>query len=243
MSCIAPMGVVVFDLDDTLFSEHSFTLSGIDAVCGELHSLTGEDCSGCGLAMARAVEQHRPHFDAMEQWLAESGLAATIDVKRLVETHRNHIPPFLPLKTGARELLDELSGRGYVLGIITDGREKKQSRKIEALGIRKYFNDDDIIISEAAGHDKKSPKSFLHFMRKYPGYSYYYIGDNPEKDFIQPLLLGWTTIGLADDGNNVVHHDLIPGMGGMPDFVATRLDEVSGIVFRERALRRENRQS
>jgi len=33
--------------------------------------------------------------------------------------------------------------------------------------------------------------------------AFYYIGDNPEKDFIAPNELGWTSICLLDDGKNI----------------------------------------
>ena len=40
-------------------------------------------------------------------------------------------------------------------------------------------------------------------MDKYPEASYVYIGDNPKKDFVGANEVGWNTICLLDNGENV----------------------------------------
>ena len=40
-------------------------------------------------------------------------------------------------------------------------------------------------------------------MKKYPDADFYYVGDNPKKDFIAPNVLGWETICLLDSGCNI----------------------------------------
>jgi putative hydrolase of the HAD superfamily len=82
------------------------------------------------------------------------------------------------------EMLEELKYKGYLLGIITNGRTDFQSRAIDGLGIREYF--DTILISEAEGVRKPQGEIFQRAMDRLgvsPAESVY-IGDNPEADII-----------------------------------------------------------
>ena len=97
-----------------------------------------------------------------------------------------------------------LVAKGCRLGIITDGRTVTQLNKIEALGLHSLIADEDIVISERFGSEKPSPRNYLYFMNKYGADArYYYIADNTAKDFIAPNRLGWTTVCLKDNGQNI----------------------------------------
>ena len=67
----------------------------------------------------------------------------------------------------------------------------------------RYILWENCIISETFGYSKPSLEAFLYFQHKYGSADYYYIGDNVLKDFIAPNQLGWTTICLLDDGQNI----------------------------------------
>ena len=55
--------------------------------------------------------------------------------------------------------------------------------------------------------------------------NFYYIGDNVVKDFIAPNQLGWTTICLLDNGQNI--HKQIPVEDEMkPQYEIENFDEL-----------------
>ena len=102
------------------------------------------------------------------------------------------------------------------MGIITDGRSVTQRNKIEALGLEDTF--DDIIISEEFGSSKPSEENYLYFEKKYGNSNFTYIGDNTVKDFVTPNSLGWNTLCLLDDGNNIHKQNLDLN----PDYLAKK---------------------
>lgn len=178
--------VAVFDLDDTLYKERDYAISGFKAAASLFSDNPFEE-------MLKAFNEGRNSLDA--------ALASTSDnnppsISEMLSAYRNHIPEIC-LSEGAKEMLSSLSDAGIALGLVTDGRSISQRNKINALGIKQFFDEKLIIISEEAGGDKMSGKGFRQIVRMLPEASlFYYIADNPAKDFYMPNLMGWTTIQL-----------------------------------------------
>lgn len=209
--------VVVFDLDDTLYKEVDYVKSGYKAVA----EYWG-DASLYDVEMA-AYESGRNAFDVLKAKKPDA------DIEKSVEVYRNHKPD-ITLPCESVITLEYLS-RKYPLALITDGRSIGQRNKIEALGIAEYFAPEDIIISEEFGSDKHSQANFKAIMAHHGDAEYFYIGDNPEKDFYQPGLLGWTTIQLNDvDGVNVFDQSSVTDNEHLPDFEVDKLWDVIAII-------------
>lgn len=147
------------------------------------------------------LEAHYEGKNAFEQLNEFLGLE--IPISEYINIYRNHYPNIvLPIATEC--LLAELKNQGNILGLITDGRSIQQRHKIDALGLKQFFNEEDIIISEEFGSEKPSEKNFFYFMNQYSeAEEYIYVGDNPQKDFLAPNRLGWYTLGLLDNGQNI----------------------------------------
>lgn len=189
--------VVAFDLDDTLVAEALFVRSGIRHIAGwlaerfpRLNPMLTMTC------MEAAVTTRRNHYSALESLLERTGLTGEVDMRVVVDEFRNHMPDpeiyHMPPSTAG--LLARLRERGITLALITDGRSLTQRNKIRAAGIDRLIDDSCILISEETGHDKKDPDNFTALMRKFDGtFDFHYVADNPEKDFIHPPRLGWTT--------------------------------------------------
>lgn len=197
--------VVVFDLDDTLFRERDFCRSGFRYILSE-----NPDAEELFEMMERELSNRRNPFDPYEVYLERKKAEGfKSDIKDEIERYRTHTPKHLPLIEGAKDVLNTLQKYGVRMGLITDGRSVTQRRKIEALGLKRYVPDENIIISEESGYDKNSPDNFIAMVRRYPEASgFYYIGDNERKDFLQPNLLGWTTLKVPYHSDNV-HEDYV----------------------------------
>ena len=53
-------------------------------------------------------------------------------------------------------------------------------------------------------------------MKKYPQSKYVYVGDNPVKDFLAPNKLGWMTVCLLDNGQNIHLQDFTLSVEFLP---------------------------
>lgn len=184
---------IVFDLDDTLYKEIEFLKSGFRFIVEKLQ-LTQRELIYEN--MLRKYQSGEDAFDYIKQ------LYCDIDKDSLLKWYRSH-KPNICMNADTIACLNNLKERGIILGLITDGRSLTQRNKIEALKLDKFFNNDNIVISEEIGAEKPSRKSYNYFSHKYPQNKLFYVGDNSKKDFIAPNELGWTTIGLRDNGKNI----------------------------------------
>lgn len=183
--------VVCFDLDDTLYKEIDF----VESAYGEIASFVG--APKIVPMMMKWFHDGDNVFQKLNQYTGqEKSMAEYLTI------YRNHVPN-ISLLEGVEETLDELTHRGVILGLITDGRSISQRNKIKALGLERWFKDKNIIISEEFGSEKTDERNFRCFMDLYPGCKYYYVGDNPKKDFMVPNYLLWETIMLKDNGSNI----------------------------------------
>lgn len=196
--------VVVFDLDDTLFSEREHAVSAYREVAGMPDLTTPALSERVVNVMTAALDNGSNPFDALDALLEGDRIGTFFTTAQRVEVYRRHRPHRLTLYPDALELLDSLRQRGIRCAIVTDGRSLTQRAKLKALGIADRFHPADIIISEESGHDKSEPDNFAAIVHHYPEASrFIYIGDNPAKDFDIPAMLGWDTVCLLTRGANI----------------------------------------
>ena len=179
---------VIFDLDDTLFSEIDYVKSGFRAVAKEL-----PEVKGCYDKLYSAFEDKESAIDYV---LESEGLYTEEIKQRCVNAYRFHKPD-ISLADDKKELLIKLKQSGIKLGIITDGRPEGQKNKIDALGLDALV--DEIIITDELGGEKfRKPNdiSFRIMQHRFgiPFENIVYVGDNINKDFIAPKQLGMQSI-------------------------------------------------
>jgi len=187
--------VFVFDLDDTLYSERSYELSGITAAWYKLSDLAPEVINT--VSLESLLVKPEKWVDLILQIETRN---ATISRDVMLEIYRSHFPE-IELYDDSCQLLSFLVENKAKMAMITDGRSLSQRQKLKALNIEHLF--DPIQISEETGYPKPNSESYLAIETQYPNYQYLYIGDNLEKDFLTPNKLGWKTYGLKNRGNNV----------------------------------------
>ena len=171
---------LVFDLDDTLYPEKEFAMSGYHAVAQSLADSNICDFESAYSCMAEAFVAGGKQrvFPALLEKLPDLPMT----LADLVNIYRQHSPK-IRLFPGYPELLQSLA-REYRLGVITDGLPAVQARKVQALGLESVV--DKIIYTWEYGADKQKPHPLpfslmLEYLQANPE-STLYVGDNPEKD-------------------------------------------------------------
>ena len=223
------MKVICFDLDDTLYKEIDYLKSAYR----EIAEYAAGQCTGCSdsvnilaiKAYNRMLDAYREGLNAFEELNLFLGLE--LPISDYLYIYRHHKPK-IALPEDAVRTLDAMWAEGVRIGLITDGRSVQQRNKIEALGLEKWIEEEDIVISEEFGSEKPNVANYEYFMRRYPEcHDFTYVGDNLKKDFIVPNALGWHTICLKDDGRNIHRQevdDIEEGM--MPKRRIEKLEEV-----------------
>jgi len=183
---------VVFDLDDTLYSERDYFSSGLRAVSRKLSVLFGQDVDAI---LGRLVES-----GVKDLW---AGVCNRLGLpegakESLLWEYRLHTPE-ITLASDASEFLSKIRAEAAGVAIVTDGRAVTQRLKLHALGL----GDIPAFISEEYGASKPDPTRFELIERENADYQLVYIGDNPKKDFVTPNRMGWSTFGLIDRGGNI----------------------------------------
>ena len=186
---------ILFDLDDTLYSENEFALGGYRAVARAVAAngeCEYEEAFGCMRNAFLALSRKDVFPCLMERF---PHLSMTLD--DMVRVYREHVPE-ISLFTGYRTLLEEL-GKKYRLGIITDGLPAVQRGKVRALGIEGLF--EKIIYSWDYGKDRQKPHLYPFTLMLdtlgVPPQSALFIGDNPEKDGVGARGAGMFYIRVA----------------------------------------------
>ncbi len=187
--------VVVFDLDDTLYQEIDYLKSAYRYIADKI---------GFAEAYDDMLKWYYHGENAFENVIAKYHVD-TYDIKQLLDFYRFHIPD-ISLKPEVLCVLDTLKDK-VEFGIITDGRAITQWNKIKALKLECYIPKDHVLISEEVGYSKPDERLYAYFEDKYPGKEYFYIGDNPTKDFVTPNRRGWTSVCLLNSGENIHAQD------------------------------------
>ena len=173
---------VIFDLDDTLYSEKEYVRSGYKAVSEYLGG-EYED------KLWSYFEAGKPAIDELLKELGRENEKA-----EAIEVYRSHKPD-IHLYPVVKEMVEELRAKGIKVGIITDGRPEGQRNKLKALGL---YIDDVIITDELGGVQFRKPcdiafRIILNRWRFNPA-DVVYVGDNPAKDFQAPQQLGMRSL-------------------------------------------------
>jgi len=221
--------ILVFDLDDTLYPERQFALSGFAAAERWAQSSLG--LTGLAAEMTRLLDQgHLGQLFrlALSQHMPEHQPEHLAD---FIAAYRNHVPT-LTLFDDASWALSHFGGR-LRLGLITDGTHSVQRSKVEALGIAGHFQ--EIVYTDALGgraFAKPHQQSYQHIEAALGSTQarFVYVGDNPAKDFVAPNARGWITVMIDRPGVQKIHAGAKPAEGGGPQHTIQSLTELPAVL-------------
>ena len=186
--------IVIFDLDDTLYDEITYVKSGFDAVAMYLEKTLNIDRHSL-LKQMLLILKKKGRGDVFDELLKKNNKYSKKLVKKCLSVYRGH-EPNIALNNDATQCLTRLKGNPKY--IITDGNKFVQQKKVEALKISKYFKKIFITHRYGVKNSKPSPYCFVKIseLEKKPFDQIVYIGDNPNKDFIEIKKLGFKTIQI-----------------------------------------------
>jgi putative hydrolase of the HAD superfamily len=207
---------VVFDLDDTLAPEIEYLKSAFR----EISQTVDEKNPNLYVVLWDAYQSKNNPFACLNELYPEYTVA------NLLQLYRNHFPNYP--ENSCKSLLEQLKAKDCVLGLVTDGFSVTQRSKLKALGIEELF--DLMVISEEFGSAKPTAANFDVF-HQFNTTHYYYIADNPSKDFVTPNALGWHSICLLDSGNNIHKQDFNKESLYLPRTTIDKLEQVLPILF------------
>lgn len=178
---------VIFDLDDTLYSEKDYVRSGYHAVADVFPQVEAMEEK-----LWTAFENGLPAIDTV---LEKERLCSVEMKEKALAAYRNHAPT-IELYIGVEAMLQRLQ-HCKKLGLITDGRPEGQWAKIEALRLAQYF-EKIVVTDELGGPEFRKPNEAAYRLMQrelnVPFGKMAYIGDNMKKDFIAPSKMGMRSI-------------------------------------------------
>ena len=185
--------ILIFDLDDTLYPEHTFVESGFSAVATMLANEFGweERQSKVHMLDILSLKGRGVVFDEL---LRSHGAYSARLVQRCVQTYRQHLPGGIALYPEAQAFMNK--NRGRAMYLVTDGNKNVQANKVKALGLETYFKKIFITHRYGVHHAKPSVHCFslIREIEKCYWSDLAYIGDNPAKDFVNLNPLNVLTI-------------------------------------------------
>ncbi len=127
---------------------------------------------------------------------------------------------------GVRPLMTELIGRGWIVGLITNGPPEHQMKKIRALGLSDLIPPERIFISGAVGITKPDRKLFDHVANKLkliPA-ACYYIGDSWRNDVVGAVDAGWNVLWFN-------HRGAEPESAHKPHFLVKSYADIAQVLL------------
>lgn len=179
---------IIFDLDDTLYSEKEYVRSGYHCIAEHFPQVTN-----MAEKLWRAFLEKKNAIDTV---LEDEGLSQELFKDKCLALYREHFPK-IALYDGVQEILQRFHDSGKQIGIITDGRPNGQWNKVKSLGLQKWI--DKIIVTDELGGIEYRKPNLMAFTKMQeifglPFERMVYIGDNINKDFIAPEKLGMQSI-------------------------------------------------
>lgn len=223
---------IIFDLDDTLYPERDYVLSGFRAVASWAETRLSIPAAEGYAALARLFADG-VRGNTFNEWLAIYQQPVSL-VPELVAAYREHAPELHPFP-GIPELLDALRPH-CMLGLLGDGYLDVQRKKLAALGLARAF--DAVVFTDEFGRDAWKPdtRAFLTIIERLGVHATeaVYVGDNHLKDFLGARRTGMGTICYQRSDGVYAHH-APPTADHAADFVVDSVVALHALLLHGRA--------
>ena len=204
MAAKKPLGLITFDIDDTLYATSDFvriarenSLKAMVAAGLNIDMKTLRDELNEVIAEFTSNDEH--HFDRLLWRLPASALNGVnpailvgAGVAAYHDAVHNNLQPYEDVLEAVRRLKEQ----NYRLGIISQGITVKQAVKLVRLRVLPYLDRQAIFISDQTGISKANPKLYSSAAQRVnvDCAQCMHIGDRPDRDIDPANAAGWVTI-------------------------------------------------
>ena len=198
MTSESKVSAILFDLDGTL-NDRRLSIARFAEVFATHYASRLEEISVAALSdEIRRADRHG--YRPKDEWMAE--LLEILPWRRrpslddLIAYWRVEFPRINQPMEGLYTTLEELHSRRLKLGIVTNGDSRGQEAKIDALGIRSYF--ETVVVSRAVELEKPDPRIFQLALRELAAEpaETWFVGDHPVNDVLGASAAGMNSVWL-----------------------------------------------
>ena len=195
--------VLVFDLDDTLYSKQQVFLTALkqcyptfttDINVYQVYQENSEIAFELFTKGQITLEEN--HLSRVEGTLSALGLNSSREsVVHFKETYQ-YVMDHIELDKDWYHFFDKVSNRSTLV-LLTNGPTSHQSKKITSLGLKNWFDSSRIFISETTGVPKPQAEAFKNVEQLFPDIStsdFWMIGDDLINDIEGAKNRNWNTI-------------------------------------------------
>ncbi|WP_161525928.1 HAD family hydrolase [Trichococcus alkaliphilus] len=210
----------IFDVDDTLYDQlepfrrafqKHFSRFEDEVKIEELYKLSRKYSDEAFESTGYEITNMRKmHIYRISKAFEELGIRITdeeaLQFQMAYEAFQNEIK----LIEEIPQIFELLLQRGAKIGIITNGANDNQLRKINQLGLDKWIAPENMLVSEGAGVSKPSKEIFEAMERRmvFSKNDVYYIGDNFDNDVIGATAAGWKTIWVNFRNHKITNQEV-----------------------------------
>ena len=185
--------IIVFDLDEVLYDEKTYVISGFRTVSEFLEKDEAIPKKIIFEYLKRRLKNGRERI--FNDLLDNFRIYSQKNLEKCISVYRTHTPK-IKLYSDAKDCLKRL--KNYPLYIVTDGNKIVQKNKIKALNLENHIK--KTILTSNYGLRNSKPSTFcfqkICDMEKTSPTNLVYIGDDPHKDFVGLKREGFKTIRL-----------------------------------------------
>lgn len=195
---------IIFDLDDTLYDTAKPFFQVLDRYlpergCSDARSyaLFREHCDiAFELFAAGKLTLAESHVMRTQGTFAELGQPLDAENAYRFQLDYQSMQGKIQLSSAMTNMLDELKNQNASLSIFTNGPEKHQMMKYEALGLERWVPRPRVFISGSIGYAKPHPEAFAFVEKALPAAKeeILFIGDSLDNDIIGGQNAGWSTL-------------------------------------------------
>ena len=195
--------ILVFDLDDTLYSKQQVFLTALKKCYPtfktdiDVYKVYREKSEiAFELFTKGQITLEKNHLSRVEGTLSALGLDSSKEsVIHFKETYQ-YVMDHIELDEDWYHFFDKVSNHSTLV-LLTNGPTSHQSKKITSLGLKKWFQPSKVFISETTGVPKPKAEAFMNVERLFPDVSrndFWMIGDDLTNDIEGAKNRYWNTI-------------------------------------------------
>jgi len=194
--------ILIFDLDDTLYPEIQFAISGFKAVANYVYLNFGVPAEESFQILSGALDLGE-RDQAFQKLILSKSLPKGL-IRKLIAVYRSHKPEIKldEVVTDVFKMYSDISKY-----IVTDGNKLVQRNKIKALGLDNIVKRSFVTHSFGLNASKPSLICFekIKHLEKVEWKDLIYVGDDPKKDFVNLKPLGVTTVRVLSGRHSAIN--------------------------------------